>query len=460
MRRTLTLAAIASLLVTGVAGVPAQAVAAPSEVAKAPDSVAYLVDTYGVTQAEAVRRLKVQAASRDLGRQLRQDLPDRYAGMWLDQKNGGELVVGLTAGDKSDVAAKLPSFVRLRTQPATYSMAQLEAMKARIEPSLGDGEAAVIDVHRNRLAVWTPGTATVTRMSSLTRLTAAEPGVVVARRQQGRLATEDKAEATTAPTAKAGPPCHVLICGPAPMRGGYRLDVPRDDGTTGPCTAGFNIRGSNGWQYIITAGHCFRGSNHTHIDKTSHNGIAVGYEDTVLTNSSYPKDYAISPYQTKPDQVDYWGGTPRNLVRHQCASSHVSCVSKDWPVWDQWNYEDILLGFIACRTGSADTASGGGGWLTGTYCGEVTDFNGGIVTNHCGRKGDSGGPLFSQFDNSAYGILHDGTDVKGPCYGANGTNEEWSDFTALSVALDDAWLQNWLNGGGDIDYELITSANG
>ncbi len=355
MRRSLTLVTTTFLLVTGVASVPAQAAVVSAEVAKAPDSVAYLVDTYGVTQAEAVRRLKVQAASRDIGKRPRQDFPDRYAGIWLDQKNGGELVVGMTAGDKSDVAGKLPEFVRFRTQKATYSMAQLEAAKSRIKPSLGEGEAAVINVDKNRLTVWTPSAATMTRVSSLSRLEAGEPGVVVARRREGRLAMQEKAEETSAqatkPATTAEVPCHVPICGPAPMRGGYRLDVPRDDGTTGICTAGFNVRGSNNWQYIITAGHCFRGSTHTHVDKTSHNGIAVGYEDTLLTTSSYPLDYAISPYQTNPDQVDYWGGTPRNLVRHQCASSHRSCVSKDWPVYGQWDYEDILLGFVACRTG-------------------------------------------------------------------------------------------------------------
>ncbi len=45
----------------------------------------------------------------------------------------------------------------------------------------------------------------------------------------------------------------------------------------------------------------------------------------------------------------------------------------------------------------------------GTRCGEVTSTNGGFVTNICSRKGDSGGPLFSEATGYAYGILNDGT---------------------------------------------------
>lgn len=68
MRRALPGFAAVALLATFSPGVPARAAPNVSaDVAKAPESVEYLVSTYGVTPAEAVRRLRVQAASPEIG---------------------------------------------------------------------------------------------------------------------------------------------------------------------------------------------------------------------------------------------------------------------------------------------------------------------------------------------------------------------------------------------------------
>ena len=43
------------------------------------------------------------------------------------------------------------------------------------------------------------------------------------------------------------------------MRGGIRLDVPRNDGTVGGCTTGFNLTVGVRDAYVLTAGHCVVG---------------------------------------------------------------------------------------------------------------------------------------------------------------------------------------------------------
>src|SRR5262245_27049904 len=48
-------------------------------------SVTYLQAQYGVTETEAVRRLRLQVEADQLDAALRSSLPDLYAGMWLDQ---------------------------------------------------------------------------------------------------------------------------------------------------------------------------------------------------------------------------------------------------------------------------------------------------------------------------------------------------------------------------------------
>lgn len=81
------------------------------------------------------------------------------------------------------------------------------------------------------------------------------------------------------------------------MKGGYRLELPRDNGVYAACTNGFNIKGSNGWRYTLTAGHCVLGSQHTHIDFSSHNGIPVGYES--MSRNNYPLGLRLDAFQAK-----------------------------------------------------------------------------------------------------------------------------------------------------------------
>jgi streptogrisin C len=53
---------------------------------------------------------------------------------------------------------------------------------------------------------------------------------------------------------------------------------------------------------------------------------------------------------------------------------------------------------------SVDSGAGAG-YLVGTRCGRVLSTDVGINTDLCARPGDSGGPLYSQADHAALGIL-------------------------------------------------------
>lgn len=94
-------ALFASLVVTAtVLSATGGATAAPTarttlNPAAVAESVRYLVDSYGVSEREALRRLELQKEAVRLDRVLRAENPAEYGGMWLDQ-TAGELVVAMT----------------------------------------------------------------------------------------------------------------------------------------------------------------------------------------------------------------------------------------------------------------------------------------------------------------------------------------------------------------------------
>jgi streptogrisin C len=187
--------------------------------------------------------------------------------------------------------------------------------------------------------------------------------------------------------------CSIDAC-PAPMRGGARLDMWNtltDPGDSEFCTNGFNIHGSNGWQYTVTAGHCLESVTHNY---TEHNFDWVGYynPDTYIS-SSYPYDGAILPYVVTGGvnyAVQWLKNQPTNRV---WATNKGNSI---WPILGSYTYEQIHTGWVACATGAKSL---------NTRCGSVVKKDGGIVTNICVHEGDSGGPLYSQVDDKAYGIL-------------------------------------------------------
>ncbi|MGK5443148.1 trypsin-like serine protease [Micromonospora sp. URMC 105] len=426
---------------------PVKAVARPAkEVAKdAPASVSYLSDRYRITPDEAARRVALQELSAPLAATLAARFPDEYAGMWLDQAGGGVLTVAAT--DPAPVAravAGVPDAAHVKVVPVRHSLRGLTEAAARVAGALGAtaGTDVVVDEQANEILVLT--------------------GHAIAA-DDARLAGAIEAAGVPA-RARQLPPsiekaCDPRYCAQVPMRGGIRLDVPRDDGTVGGCTSGFNLRAKSGRYYVLTAGHCVVGGRHQKLDRTWHQflgpKVPVGVESTspVLAENvaDTPYDYAVIPYQD--GAIGRWayprrsGGDQASLVNYWCVTGNPApaCAtrgSRDVKITGHTPYSAVQVGWVVCATGSAYTpkagevyvdSGAGAGYVPGTRCGTVSSkTDGRINVRVCARPGDSGGPLFTESDGRALGILHDGDPGQGAC-----TNpDEENYYTPVSTILD------------------------
>ena len=387
------------------------AMAASMKPSDAAGSIEYLTRTYGVSVQEAQRRLELQNAMGPLRDTLARDNGGVYAGSWIDQKHGGELVIAATeAGALAPALSRVPQLGHVRFVKAKHSLDDLVATAARAgaELKLPSGQEPVINEQKNRVELHNAAAEAV-RASGERQSRAAKLGVTVV------------TDPGTTPYA-----CTITACD-APMRGGLQLDLWTSDAQTfkGNCTNGFGVKGSNGWVYALTAGHCFSGS----IYVSSHHGTYVSsFTTPTWIGATYPTDGYIAPYATVNgwEASKYWAVSPRNTVYNSRSSAQYSITGS-------WTYEQIALGWIACRTGATSN---------NTTCGEITGKNGGLVTNIFSCQGDSGGPLFSESDHKAYGILQGGQGV--PCSGT-------VSFSPLSKILAAASAKY------NITYSLITS---
>jgi streptogrisin C len=386
---------------------------------EAAGSVTYLRRRYGISEAEALRRLTLQRAAPGLAQRLTADFPDDYAGMWMDHARGGLLTVGMTRPERLPSALRdVTDAAHVRAVSSARSLRQLNATAQQVAAQLNlvVGEDVVVDQPGNAVIVFTGG-----------RLAAADPRVPGLSAMPG-VRTRSR---PVSPQYKA---CDPLQCGTPPMVAGIRLDVTRDDGTLGGCTTGFNIRSAvTGEVYVLTAGHCVNAPNHTKVDQTWHAypslGIPVSVEDTAMTENAYPLDYAVMPY--RPGAAAFWlpwirdrvlDPTPWGLVNYWCPGG--CSGSYKVRIAGVADYATIGVGWVVCATGSGYTpapgeqhvdSGAGRGYVPGTRCGEVTALDGGIVTNICARRGDSGGPLFTEADRKALGILSHGDPGSGAC---------------------------------------------
>jgi streptogrisin C len=430
-------------------------------------SVAYLTTTYGVSEEEALRRLELQRASPALAKHLAQQFPHEYAGMWLDQDNGGVLMVGMTQPELlADAVGSFPDRAHVRAIQARWSLQQLNEIAQHLTTTLeadpDQGFNVVADEVRNTVVVWQHEDAVATqgpsKVARLQKALAEERGRVVVEQLQLPNRDQDTAPLLAPPAAPQdamadGDFCAPVSCSQVPMRGGYRLNIQRDDGSWGGCTNGFNVEGvKNGWVYTLTAGHCVMGDNHKETDSSSHVDIPVGVEDANLARNRYPLDYAIMPYQG--GWAQYWMYDPgdKNLVLSYCQGDQrpgSSCANGDYHIQGIYTYSQIQVGWVVCATGSANTSSGApSGWSPGTRCGQIIRKEaGGLTTNICSRRGDSGGPLFSEIDSRGYGILSDGTRTNS----SSCDKQEVSYYSPLSEIMYDVNDRT----GGSVGFKVI-----
>ncbi len=414
---SLVVAAVAAAGPAGIVTAAAQGPPGAPAQSRITESVLYLTSHYGVSAAEAVRRLELQRDASALADRLDQQFPDQYAGMWMDQEHGGVLVVGMTrpevlAGAVADMAQR----AHIRAVQARSSRRDLSRVAQLLQQQLSAANADVtVDDVQNQVVVRAP-----------------EAELAHARDVAAGLGL-DRAKVSVQARGPATQPasCTIRACGP-PMRGGLELDIFDYYGNqTDFCTSSFNVRGSNGWAYTLTAGHCLNGTGFY----SKQNGTWVGHWYSGLTNNVYPNDYAIMPYvvTSSTNYAVYWlpSGQPKNWVYSLCQSpqlDNAQCTStSQMPIYGMYTYNQIGYNWIVCAAGATDVIP------AGTRCGKVTKKDNGIVTDICIKHGDSGGPLYSQIDNRAYGITHGSSQASGSCVAG-----QWSDFSPLSNIFSQA----------------------
>ncbi|MCE6996600.1 S1 family peptidase [Saccharothrix sp. S26] len=497
-------ALFASVVVTAtVLSASGGATAAPStrtalNPAAVAESVRYLVDSYGVSEREALRRLALQDESARLDRVLRTENAAEYGGMWLDQTSG-ELVVAMT----DPAAARrhledLPDRSRVRTQAVRHSLADLNAAKDRIAAKVGAGPDAVylpaVDERANEVVLWERAWVAREKSAPVGAASAdvAAAGESVAREavareadaarravsEEPKVAVRAKVLPKPNPLAATYPDrgyCHPLACaGYGPMRGGLRLDMKRDDETWGGCTAGFNLRSTGGGHpgkaWVLTAGHCM--ATKTNNTPTRHNGVPVLQQHGIERNS-YPYDYAAVLYVDTPTRQTWLENhTGRNRVLKYCWNGGMDS-NIDTPCGEQEKSVDeyitgthglaeVKAGWVVCATGSASNAiddsgavdSGAGkGYRAGTRCGRVLSTDVGINTDLCARRGDSGGPLFSQVDHTALGILEGNQQSRSGACAAG----ELNNYVPIDTILTDIHTQY---ASLRSKFSVITTPNG
>ena len=209
---------------------------------------------------------------------------------------------------------------------------------------------------------------------------------------------------------------------------------------------------------------------------TQHNGYNVFLQHGVEFNS-YPYDYAVVPY-VDGNASSTWleSQSKHNLVMTYCrnggwdSDADTPCgqqaTSTNTSITGYHSLNQILAGWIVCATGTAShtdnypaswTSGANSGYLVGTRCGRVLSTDVGINTDICARAGDSGGPLFSQIDHTAYGILEGSQQARsGACYAG-----ELNNYSPISTILYDINYghQNLLFNF-NTSMAIITSASG
>lgn len=488
--------------------------------AEAPGSVAYLVARYHVTQGEAVRRLELQRVSTQIDRWLRTTYPDLYAGMWLDQASGGVLNIGMVDPTKAASALRnLADRAHVRAVAARWSLRQLESTAQQLDRQLNTDPnpknrvaEETVDPQSDQVVVFQhAGTQVATAANAGTpralAATEANPTVRDARvdaavaTQGGRAVVREMVvgdvranRVSAGPRAQDSPvpgvdPCDPRSCSP-PMRGGMRLDVMRTSAAPvnqppdynanawyGECTNGFNMSDSRGWNYVMTAGHCMTGPYKVGVDVTNYtDGTPVSYEVFNFENGptcggcdTFPYDYSIEPYRTDTgvNEYDYWAaGYAKNQVVSWCywgSSTWQGCADGSFSIKGYYTQSQAAKGWIVCATGTGDDNPNFGyitnaGQSPGTRCGEIGDKRGsaGLQTNICSRFGDSGGPLFSELDGMAYGILHGGYSGTGACP-LEPNDTEWSDYSPIDFILNHVRNQTIAYENHDYGFYLRTT---
>jgi hypothetical protein len=346
----------------------------PSEASKEPGrspAVAYLMQYYGITEADAQERLAVQAEVMELSARLNRENDPSYADIWTEHSPVFKVVVAFAdTKDRKELldslSPKLRRYVQLRTVPKSRSQIQadLETLASALKSGgfpFGGGFDPITG--RYNFEVETQQAANAARALIPPSLRD-QVGIVVKRLP--------KPEA--APTGVQSGDW---------IAGGYPLYPIKTDAQ---CTFGFPVRfGSNQTKGILTAGHCGE------IAEAYYNGHWITFAKPVIRYSQVLKyDYEIFESTGLTD-----GGTYEVYYENRHSIPGISTRSYfqiyAWVGWASQNVGDTV-----CKSGQQ----------TGLTCGQIVNDNvwynnsyGSILVSRSSQpdisdKGDSGGPWF------------------------------------------------------------------
>ncbi|HEX5591795.1 MAG TPA: S1 family peptidase [Solirubrobacterales bacterium] len=329
----------------------------------------------------------------------------------------------VTAG--SDLAAARSVFARsdllgdYRTQPADHTWEELEQAQQQLDALVAGGAIAP-----ERLRTWLDSRSNTAAVEVASTIAPDELQVLK------QLVSRLGGRADIRETSESEFHAHTLGCSAAylykycdtPLRGGVGIDLHRDIEYL--CTAGFRARGDNGRRYLLSAGHCFAGSNGSRVFWDSMDG-GVNPSQSLevleqhlhfigpLEHFNFPThdwgkiDATSQEWDTVswPARVVYWGENTGTVVNENYGI----------------NSEDSAVLFeTVCHSGAT----------TGTSCAPVINTHtnvfiegsgGGLVYNEnrayggCAFYGDSGGPVFH--NGKALGLVSagEGLSEEHPC---------------------------------------------
>lgn len=377
-RALATVTTLIAVSLVGIGGPSSTAGAEPAAPQGLAADAAKLAGEWGVTAAEAERRLARQPEIGDLAARAAERWPDTFSGLWVDHHRGGQVVVAFTEDAARRVAELSHEFSEpglLRPAPAVRAQRDLDALVTRMAADREEAAAGRLTfpgVEGGRYDV----AADVRRNTVVVRVDRVEPGTqaAFASRYGGHVVVEEGGVMHTAA-------CSITDCR-STLRSGLKVTLP-----AGYCSTAFTFStGLTKW--TSSAAHCgdWDRRHAGQLYGSVSNQQQSGRLDAELHSVDFNGFYA-GPYQ------------------------FVSSSEPARAIINSGTWSSLFVGAGHCKTGAT----------TGNTCGTVTNTNVSlnyvpgsdhfVETTMCVIPGDSGSGVYS--GNQAQGIVSGSTTPAG-----------------------------------------------
>ncbi|QKW05004.1 S1 family peptidase [Streptomyces sp. NA04227] len=367
-----TAVAAAALTATGVTGAQAVTAEAPAG-SYQPQMVEALADSLGVSESAAVARLDRQAAlQKTLG--LIQDKGVRTDGAFFDHK--GRLVVNAANAQAAEDAEDAGLTARI---PARGE-AQLNRIKAALDARAAKRVPAgvtswAVDVEKDTVTVTVADSKTASARSFLAAAAKYGSAVRVVKDK-----TEYEPQATVYP--------------------GSRMNLNNDSRSW--CSVGFGARDSQGYQHLVSAGHCVESKPGLYLDGDrfavgERSRFREGYNSVDMGTARVDSGDAIAT------SVGTWGNGSPVAVKGSQRATRGATVCKSgsttgWTCGSVGSY-NVSVTYTNPNTGARTYVTG---LATSSVCTEGGDSGGAYISGNQGQGMTSGGPTGQQC-NGVYG---------------------------------------------------------